>query len=148
MLTKSKKKQLYAALDAIALRKARIADDNEIIRRIKERKALIKFRLNSGAYVMFNDIAEEQQTNIMRAYFHIYKWSYPNGSSGRDIDYVRHKNVMHTHYGTCVYCETTDQCVLINTDKCKVNTTVDFGVHFYSGDVEMIDIKMSRMEKL
>jgi hypothetical protein len=148
MLTKTKKQQLYAALDAIAIRKARIRDANEIVQRIKERKALIRFRLESKAYVKFDDLNTKQQDTLMSAYFYVYNWSFPNGSCGRAIDVEKHKNVLHTYQGTCVYLECEDQLVLVNTDKRKVNAQVDFGIHHYSGDVEMVDIKMNRLEKL
>jgi hypothetical protein len=148
MLTKTKKKQLYAALDAIALRKANIRHANEIVQRIKERKALIRFRLESKAYVKFDDLNTDQQDTLIRAYFYIYNFSFPNGSSGRAIDVERHKNVLHTYQGTCVYLSCIDQLVLVNTDKRKVNAQVDFGIHHYSGDIEMVDIKMNRLEKL
>jgi hypothetical protein len=148
MLTKAKKKQLYAALDAIALRKASIRDANEIVQRIKERKALIRFRLESKAYVKFDDLNTNQQDTLMSAYFYIYNFSFPNGSSGRAIDVERHKNVLQSYQGTCVYLECEDQLVLVNTDKRKVNAQVNFGIHHYSGDIEMVDIKMNRLEKL
>jgi hypothetical protein len=140
VITKTQKARLYKALDNIKVRKNDEAMRDSAIKR----KKMIQKRLMDGNYILFKDAGDEQKF-WCHHYFHVYKWSYPNGSSGRSIQSIPHQNVLDTYRGTAVYIEGSDVVVLVDSTKKKVNAQVDFGVHFYSGDEEMEDIKMSAM---
>jgi hypothetical protein len=140
MITKTQKAQLYKALDNIKVRK----NDEAMRLDAIKRKKMIQKRLMDGNYILFKDASDEQKF-WCHHYFHVYKWSYPNGSSGRSIQSIPHRNVLDTYRGTAVYIEGSDVVVLVDSTKKKVNAQVDFGIHFYSGDEEMEDIKMSAM---
>jgi len=140
MITKTQKARLYKALDNIRIRKNDEAMRNAAIKH----NMMIRKRLLDGNYVVFKDATDEQQF-WCHHYFHVYKWGFPNGSCGRAIQSIPHKNVVNAYNGTAVYIDGDDVVVLVDSTKKKVNATVDFGVHFYDGDIEMEDIKMSKM---
>lgn len=143
MITKAQKQQLFQALDNIA----RIKDDKAIAKRNHERNRMVWTRMRDGNYTQYKDVDEQVKQHVHN-YFHIYHWSYPNGSNGRAIQPIRHRNVVETWKGVGVFIEGEDIVVLVDSTKKKVNREVDFGIHFYSGDIEMEDIKMSVMEKI
>ena len=143
MITKTQKNRLYKALDNIA----RIKDDKAIAKRNTERNSMVRTRMRDGLYTEYKDVSDDIKHNV-HLYFHVYRWSYPNGSSGRAIQAIRHRNVVETWQGVGVYIEREDVVVLVDNTKKKVNASVDFGVYHYSGDIEMEDIKMSVMEKI
>ena len=143
MITKTQKQQLFQALDNIARRK----DDAAIAKRNHERNRMVWTRMRDGKYALYKDVSDDIKHNV-HMYFHVYRYSYPNGSNGRAIQPVRHPNVVETYKGVGVYIEGEDVVVLVDNTKKKVNASVDFGVYFYSGDIEMEDIKMSVMEKI
>jgi hypothetical protein len=140
MITKTQKARLYKALDNIRIRKNDEAMRDSAIKH----NMMIRKRLMNGNYVLFKDATDEQRF-WCHHYFHVYKWSFPNGSSGRAIQSIPHHNVVNAYNGTAVYIEGDDVVVLVDSTKKKVNAQVDFGIHFYSGDEEMEDIKMSAM---
>jgi hypothetical protein len=143
MITKTQKQRLFRALDNIA----RVKDDKAIAKRNAERNNMVRTRMRDGKYEFFKDVSDDIKHNV-HMYFHVYRWSFPNGSSGRNIQPIRHRNVVETWQGVGIYIESEDIVVLVDNTKKKVNASVDFGVHFYNGDIEMEDIKMSVMEKI
>ena len=143
MITKTQKQQLMQALDNIA----RIKDDKAIAKRNHERNSMVRTRMRDGKYEFYKDVNDQIKHHV-HMYFHVYQWSFPNGSSGRAIQPIRHRNVVETWQGVGVYIEEQDVVVLVDNTKKKVNTSVDFGVYHYSGDIEMEDIKMLIMEKI
>jgi len=142
-----------AAKAAIVAEKAakaalKAADAAELQSQIAKKVAQ-KARINAGQSITFAQATPEQQ-DIIRRLFIIGRFGYPNGSHGREVQLRRTSDpsMVWMNYGSRsdLYIEVKGDIVSVNTDKVKVNSQVDFGQHYYSGDVEMVDIRIADLE--
>lgn len=160
MITRVQRMALIAKMDAAIAAKAAIvaeaaakaalkaADAAALQSRIATRLAR-STRIRAGQFITFSQATPEQQEAIRRL-FVIKYWDCPNGSSGREVSLRRVcDDSMHWEQGinwSRLYVCIDDDIIFVDLTRKKVNATVDFGIHFYQGDREYIDIKIADLE--
>lgn len=149
-LQKAQRAALIAAMDTIAASKAAIAAELEAQAAAKATRMARSTRIRAGQFIKFQDATPEQQQTI-RGLFTIKYWDCPNGSNGREVGLRSVCNpIMHWELGinwSRLYVCLDEDIIFVDRTTKKVNPKVDFGIHFYQGDREYVDIRIADLEE-